>query len=268
MVRKLIKYDFASYMRLLLPVQLVLIGIAALSRFVQLFEAKDSTVYNIVFVSSIVLYCIAIAASLVVTVIVALVRFYQGLYSNEGYLSHTLPVTPAQHIISKLIVSVLFELGTLLAVFVSFCVITLGDVNIELFRAGFYLLGRYFDAFKVNGAFYIVEFILLMLSSMVTSLLCLYFCISVGQFAPKKKILLAVGVYFGLYFLSQICSTAVVIYVTLNPELVEQTAEWILHNIQTFYHIALCGSAALTLGIGAVYFFLSRWIMGKKLNLT
>ena len=57
MVRKLIKYDFASYMRLLLPVQLILLGIAALNRIVQLFE-NNSSAYGIFFTSSIVLYFI------------------------------------------------------------------------------------------------------------------------------------------------------------------------------------------------------------------
>ena len=141
MVRKLIKYDFTSYMRLLLPVQLILLGIAALNRFVQLFE-DGSTVYNIVFYSSIVLYVISIIVALVLTMVVGIVRFYQGMYSGEGYLSHTLPVTPTQHILSKLIVTILYYLGTFLAIFLSFMIVTLGEMNIELFKsAGFGIRG-------------------------------------------------------------------------------------------------------------------------------
>ena len=268
MVKKLIKYDFASYLRLLLPVQLVLIGIAALSRFVQLFEAKDSTVYDIVFTSSVILYAIAIAASILVTIIVALVRFYQGMYTNEGYLSHTLPVTPTQHIFSKLIVSLLFEIGTALAIFISVCVITLGDVNIELFKAGFFLLGKFFETFNANAALYIVEFIIMLIVSSAAGLMMLYFCISVGQLAAKKKILLAVGVYFGLYFISQIFSTILIIIVTVNPEMMEKIAEWIVKNITAFYHISMCSGILLSLILGAVYFLITRWIMSRKLNLT
>lgn len=268
MVRKLIRYDFASFLRLLLPVQLVLIGIAALSRLVQIFEDTKSAVYNIVFTSSVVLYSIAIGAALLVTVIVSLVRFYQGMYTNEGYLSHTLPVTPTQHIFSKLIVSMMFEIGTVLAIFISFCVITLGDVNIELFKAGFYLLGRFFELFRVNGALYIVEFILMLLASAAASMLKLYFCISIGQFASKKKILLAVGVYFGLYFISQIVGTVFVIFVTVNPELMENLYEWVMDNIIVFYHLIMCAGILVSAFMSAVYFLISRWIMSRKLNLT
>ena len=39
-------------------------------------------------------------ALLVLTLVVSLVRFYQGMYSSEGYLSHTLPVTPTRFLAS------------------------------------------------------------------------------------------------------------------------------------------------------------------------
>ena len=268
MVKKLIKYDFASFMRLILPVQLILIGIAALSRFIQIFEDTKSSVYNIIFTSSIVLYVIAIVVALVLTAIVAIVRFYQGMYTNEGYLSHTLPVTSTQHILSKLIVSMLFELGSILAVFISFCVITLGELNIEIFKSAFFLLGKFYEAFGGHLIAYIAEFVLFILTSLVTVLLCWYFCISVGQLVSKKKVLLAFGVYFGLYVLSQIFNTFVIIFVTLNSELMEQITEWAMDNVIAFYHIALCTSLLITAIVGAVYFFITRYIMSKKLNLS
>ena len=268
MVRKLIKYDFASYLRLLLPVQLILLGIAGLNRVVQIFEEADSTIYRTVFTSSIVLYVIAIIVCLLLTLIVAIVRFYQGMYTNEGYLSHTLPVTPTQHIFSKMIVSMIFLLGSLFAIFLSVCIATLGDVNIELWKAGFFLLGEAFDVFRANMVFYIIEFILLALCVSAMTLMKLYFCISVGQLAKKKKVLLAFGVYFGLYFIQQVFGTIMIIIVTVNSEFVENIMETIAATKTVFFHISLCGGIMYSLIIGAVYFFITRWIMSKKLNLT
>ena len=42
--------------------------------------------------------------SFVLTLYVA-VRFYRNLYTDQGYLMHTLPVTPRQLLVSKLLVS-------------------------------------------------------------------------------------------------------------------------------------------------------------------
>ena len=268
MVRKLIKYDFTSYLRLILPVQLILLGIAALSRIVQIFENTKSEVYNIIFISSMVLYVIAILVCLILTTIVAIVRFYQGMYTNEGYLSHTLPVTPAQHLFSKLIVSMLFEIGSVFTVIVSFCIITLGELNIEIFKAGFYILGDFFKILKADGAFYIVEFILFLIIAAVAELLKLYFCISVGQLVSRKKILLAFGVYFGLYILTQVFGTILIVFVTLNPDLMEKIGEWIADNGKLFTHLILCGAMLWSVIRAAVYFLISRFIMSKKLNLT
>ena len=268
MVRKLMKYDFASFMRLLLPVQLILLGIAALNRIVQLFESESNT-YSIVFTSSIVLYVISIIVALVLTLVVSVVRFYQGMYSNEGYLSHTLPVTPTQHIVSKLLTSVLFFLGTFLSVFLSLNIVTLGEMNIEIYKAIGFLFGRFFTYTHWHMALYIVEVILLVLAVMISSLLCLYFCISVGQLAQKKKILLAFGVYFGLYFISQVFGTILIVIVSvLNLEFLMEIIDWFTYHPIAFGHIFLCGLIVYQLIISLIYFLISRYIMSKKLNLA
>lgn len=266
MVKKLIKYDFASFMRLILPVQLILLGIAALNRIIQLFEDSHATVYNIIFGSSMVLYVISIIVALVLTCVVAIVRFYQGMYSNEGYLSHTLPVTPTQHIFSKLIVSMLFMLGTLFTVFISFIIVTLGEMNIEIFKAGGFLFGKAAEA--TNGAFiwYFIEFCVLMLIGMCSGFLCIYFCISVGQLASKRKILLAFGVFFGLYFIGQVIGTILIIIVSVID--LRGLYDWIVSNFITFYHILFCGGIVLEIIMAAVYFLITKFIMSKKLNLT
>ena len=267
MVKKLIKYDFSSYLRLLLPVQLILLGIAALNRFIQLFEDNSSTVYRIIFTSSMVLYYISIAVCLVLTTIVAVVRFYQGMYSNEGYLSHTLPVTPTQHILSKLIVSVLFELGSLFAIFLSFCVVTLGELNIEIFKAGVFLLRRFERAFNCGSAIYIIEAVLALLAYTVMGLLMLYFCISVGQLAKKKKILLAFGVFFALYVVWQIIGTILIIIVSTNPSVAQWLRE-LTWDTRSFLHGLLCGCFLFFTALSVIFFAVTRYLMSKKLNLA
>lgn len=269
MVKKLIKYDFTSYLRLLLPVQIILLGIAAVNRIVQIFEDSSNAVYNIIFTSSMVLYGVSVLVCLLMAVIVAIVRFYQGMYTNEGYLNHTLPVTSAQHIISKLITSVMFILGSILAVIISFFIVTLGDANIEIMKAAGYLMGEFFTYFGRSAPLYILEFILLILAAIVAGMLCFYFCISIGQLASKKKVLLAFGAYFGLYIVGQIFGTIVVIIVsTMDFNTLLRIADWIAHNLTEFYHLVFIGSIAYELVLGAVFFFVSRHIMSKKLNLS
>ncbi len=268
MVRKLMKYDFTSYIRLLLPVQLILLGIAALNRFVQLFESNNST-YNILFTSSTILFIISIAVVVVLTLVVSIVRFYQGMYSNEGYLSHTLPVTPSQHICSKLLTSLLFYLGSFLAIFLSLNIVTIGELNIEIYKAFGFQLGKLGESLHGHLALYIIELILLFLSYIVGTTLCIFFCISVGQLAQKRKILLAFGAYFGIYVIGQIIGTIIIIFVTtLGTELVSNIAKWAGEHMIAFMHIVFCSGILLQVIVSLIYFLLTRYIMNKKLNLT
>lgn len=274
MVSKLIKYDFRSYFRLLFPVQLIILGFALINRMIQFFEPPldsvggASTVYNGFFISSLVLYIISIVVCIVMTVIVGIVRFYQGMYTNEGYLNHTLPVTPTQHIFAKLLTSFIFCLGSLLAIFLSFMVITIGEVNIEVFKAFFYLAGKFFARFGANGVFYVLEFIILSCAAAFFVFIKLYCCISVGQLVNRKKVLLAFGVFFGIYVVKQIIGTFFAIFVSLNLDLFDRLGEWIGQHPELFVHIFFIIMILYHALFGLIYFLITKHIMSKKLNLT
>jgi len=284
MVRKLIKYDFMSYLRLLLPVQLILIGIAAINRIVQFFEPNEavsgalgyysygslssSNGYSTVFGSSIALYIISIIVCMLMTIIVSIVRFYQGMYTNEGYLNHTLPVTSSQHIFAKLLTSMIFTLGSLFAVFVSFMVITAGDMNYELFKAFFYLMGKLFKVYGGHAVLYIIEAIILVVIYCAFVYLKLYFCISVGQLAKKKKVLLAFGVFFGIYVIKQIIGTVLIAMLTTTPFLFQDIVEWFSDKPTTAIHIVMCSLILFYALLSLIYFLITKYIMSKKLNLT
>ena len=272
MVGKLIKYDFMSFFRLLLPVQLIIIGIAVINRIVQFFEGDGGTIYSIAFTSSVVLLSVACVVALVMCVVIAIVRFYQGLYSNEGYLSQTLPVTPTQHIWSKLLVSLIFEIGTCFAIFVALNVATLGDVNAELYKAAGYILKEFMGYVHGHAILYILEAVVAFLVANAAMYLMFYFCISVGQLVNRKKILLAFGVFFGLYMVGQIIMTILLIIGVANPTywagVFRPLVEWAqMHKIASI-HLFMLAVIAFEALIGFVFFVVSRLIMKRRLNLT
>lgn len=274
MVRKLIRYDFQSYFRLLFPVQLIILGVALLNRIIQFFEpptgAPDiaASAYQAGFVATLVLYIVSIIVCFVMTVIVGIIRFYQGMYTNEGYLMHTLPVTPTQHIIAKLLTSVIFFLGSALAAFLSFMIITAGQVNIEVFKAFFYLMNRYIQSSGFDGVLYIFEILLLLCVSLFHIFIKFYFCLSVGQLAKRKKVLLAFGVFFGIYAAKQIIGTVLIVTMTLSRNLISLISNWLSAYGPLAMHIMIWISIVIYSAAALVYFFITRYIMSKKLNLT
>ena len=73
------------------------------------------------------LYCLIISCiSMVVTIYIA-IRFYRNLYTDEGYLMHTLPVTPRQLILAKLLVAALWVFVlSMLALWAICCIMLFG----------------------------------------------------------------------------------------------------------------------------------------------
>lgn len=269
MVRKLFKHEILYYLRTLLPVQAVLLGIAILGRFVQFFEA-DSTSYKIVFWSSVVMFIISVIACILMSVVIGVVRFYKNLFSSEGYLTFTLPVTPTQHILVKVCTAVLFQIISLIAVILSVCVITAGEVLNEIIKAAAYLLR--FAMENIAGGhiiFYIIEIFILFVVAYFSQYLLYYFCISVGQLFRKNRILAAVGVYFGYYMFTQAIGTVITVFGAVFHTFLplEPVAQFMSTHMYESIHMIIGFLIFLSLVICAVFFFIIRFIMSRKLNL-
>lgn len=268
MVKKLIKYEMQSYVRTLLPMVLILLGIGLLTRFVQFFEA-DTFAYSIIEVSSIVALVISVIVCLVMTVVVSVSRFYKNLFTGEGYLSFTLPVTPTQHILTKLLVAVIFVFISVLAVILSLTIASAGELLVEIVKAISFLADQYFDTLGIHGVFYLFEMLIILILVLSTSFLLFYGCIAVGQMAKKNRILAAFGVYFGYYFACQILGTIFVILISSYYYLIpfDTIAEFANNHPYASAHILLCAIMLYYLIPAVLYFFVTRLVINKRLNL-
>lgn len=122
MLNKLVKYEFKSTGRIL---PLIYLAVLALSVCVG-FSFRNSMLIedmpwgNIVFFS---IYAILVVVLIVVTIVVIIERFYKSMISQEGYLMHTLPVKPWQHIVSKLCMAVIWTAIAVLVLIASLFII-------------------------------------------------------------------------------------------------------------------------------------------------
>lgn len=269
MVKKLFKYEFIFYLRTLLPVQIILIGLAALNRVIQLFE-NNSLGYDIAFVSSAIALAGGIIASIVLTTVIIVSRFYKNMFSSEGYLTHTLPVTATQHILVKLATAMIFNIATFLSVIVAGVIATLGDVLNEVIKAIEYLYNKvYLEYVGTHGIFYIIEFLLLILATSAMGILLFYACITVGQLFNKNRIFAAVGVYFAYYVIVEAIETTIVLsgsllYDALN---IQKLVDIIAKNPLPAIHWIAAIIIVFSIVVSLVYFFVIKFIIKRKLNL-
>lgn len=250
--------------RSVFPFWCVLCGVALLSRLIQLFE-QDNVIYQIINGSGIVFYVIALVACIACPVVFAIMRFYRNLFTGEGYLSFTLPVTTSQHIWVKLLTAMLTEAATLVVACVSVVVITFGEVTVEIGKAIVYLLKKAGEAWGAHLPLFAVEGLMALVLLFATEILMFYACISIGQQAKKNRVLASVGVYFGFYAIEQVLGTIFIVVATFIDW--EPLGIWVSeHPFQTA-HIVLCGSMVLAVVVGAVFYGISYWLNTHRLNL-
>ena len=140
MLGKLLKQDFRATARIMLPLY---VAVPVLGLFTNLITrlCENQNGFLIRAISALVsfVFSLSLIAAVVTTIVLMVLRFYRNLMTDEGYLMFTLPVSTTELIFSKLIVSVVWFLGT-------FAVDALG-----LLLSG--MLGSYEDIVRFRFAF-------------------------------------------------------------------------------------------------------------------
>lgn len=215
--------------------------------------------------------------SFVITLYVA-VRFYKNLYTDEGYLMHTLPVTPRQLLLSKLLVSSLWlfvvSLLVLWAVFMilifALPVMVLDDINLSfsfLMNYG----AEYSNAlFGMSLPVFIVFFFFYFIISSISNALIIYGSISLGQMFSKHKVMGSVLCYIGVTILIQtVTSLAMTPYLTKivitnhSVSIGPGVPEFMGSFMRNTFIFSLFGAIVT----GVACYILSEYLMKKQLNL-
>ncbi len=275
MLGKLIKYEFRAVNKLLLLINgftLLLTLIGCLTFASPLWDFDSDYIGGLAF-SSLIVYYIAIIAISLFTCIYLAVRFYKNLYTDEGYLMHTLPVTPTQLIWSIAITAFCWTLITML--FICFSVVALISSAIIKFAGEDFWSVDFSSLFEIaNNAIQelygmsLMSFCLLLLFSVLVSVIhsifMAYAAISVGQLFSKHKVLGSILCYIGFYFVMQIASMVLMIpYWTILFSANGMESADLSH----YMNYAIFSGTGLCVVFGVIYYLITWQLMKKKLNL-
>lgn len=140
MLAKLLKHDFAALSRILVPVHLAVlaVGAAALACFGfarMVDEGSAAGTLESLTVLGLTgggICTLALGAAPIATFAVVVRRWYANLFTDEGYLTLTLPAKAGAHVASKTIagfVWMVIDLAVLLALFIGVTAVLSGDLT-------------------------------------------------------------------------------------------------------------------------------------------
>ncbi len=257
MLGKLIKYEFRATGRVFLPMFGALLIIALISRlFISLrFETP--------MIIGIVLSVIMIISIFVITLIVTLQRFYKNLLTNEGYLMFTLPVHTDSLIWSKLIVASIWNILSVIIVLIAVGIMAITEFNLgDCFR----VIAEFLNSTGIGGVtlgVFIVEFIILTLSSLLSGILVFYACMSVSLLMNKHRVLFSFVAFLVISTIGQILS-GICVPIVIATNFSDTFMSWAL--IPQVHFVQLIG-IFINVVIGIIFYILTRYMLKNKLNL-
>lgn len=258
MLGKLLKYDFKSLAKTMMPSCIAAIGLAILTRIMNML-ADYSNLFAIPngFIS--VMFVLIVIVFPVLVCIYTIVKFYQNLIKDEGYLMHTLPVSKHQLVLSKLI-SAVFCMG--IACLISIAALFIGVYGIWFHNDIFQLIGEIWK--QIDHAFFIL-LVIISIVGIVSQQFMVYASIALGQTQNNHKLGYAFVFGLGLYYLSQIFSLVLLVPLLFNPDYTNYMNG--ANPPQNFMNMYLVAALILTIILAVVYYIITVKVFEKKLNL-
>lgn len=284
MLKKLFVHEWRSFWKV--PAAMCLFAlvyalVGALTFQTDLWNNDYRLVRLVLVFGSIGYFILLIAPAIILSIYTAL-RFYRNLFTDEGYLMHTLPVKKWELITAKGLVAVIWNvittITTLLSVLLVILLISMSSryggvtwaditesfaqffheaipIVKEMFRMPVWMVALLFLGSFIVGAFY--------------NTLLLYASVSIGHLWKKHPMAGTVLSYIGFYLaISFLTSAFSINSLNLTMGNIFFASNYTAYASMGDYLLRVLGNGYLVSAIGILVFYaITEWIMSHKLNL-
>ena len=282
MLRKTLKYDLAAVYRIWLILSatvLVLSVVGGLSIRDLVMTTDEGNPFMLFSIMGVLVTVFSLSAFALIIQLLVLFRYYQNFFTDEAYLTFTLPVSRKTLFNSKLINGFIWSILSAAIVYLAIVIMLAlvpvngngtGSALVEATDIIIELIRSMFESFSGWAAVYCLLGGIIFLLATVLSTLIIYACITLGcTMVRKYKLLMAIGVYYAVNLVisvfSYVASFVMSLVLISGIGLISNYSEGQIKVLVLFALIAV--AAALTvLSVLAYKFSLSR--IEKNLNLA
>lgn len=278
MFAKLLKYEWKATGSLLGFLSLGALGIGVLAAVVlrilvtnaPTWSSSDSLFVLLIPMLGIMLFFlfVALIAYSVGTQIFLLIRFYRNKFTDEGYLTFTLPVNSHQTFLSSALYILIWQIISGLVVFTAISIAVLfgtatdGIINTESLRYFDFTFSEFMLVFGEDTyeGYLPLSFLKTLVAGLASTVIMMA-SVTVGAVVAKRhKLLAAIGIYYGTTVALNTIS-GVISFFSMMLATVTENHIAVMLNVGTVLEILL--QVGLLLG----GYFLSVRLMQRKLNL-
>lgn len=277
MFGKLVKHEFAATWRVMLLLEVILLGAGIAGFFfLSIYSAQMENnnrrdvlsfagTYSLI--SFVLFFVIALVTVNIIARVYLIVRYYKNLYTAEGYLTFTLPATTSEVLNAKILVGTLWNFLTVALTFgaailtVSSLLLTSSEFS-ELVNVPSNLLSD----LSLEETGILTLLVVTYLIRALTSLFVYCFCITVGQLWAKHKIFGAILCYAAVAVLNQLFTFLLGVGSGYTSALFFGFS-YTRDSLMRSYQRTLVGSLVYTILVAALYYAGCILITRKRVNL-
>ncbi len=270
MFKKLLKYDFRALFKIwwifaVIILSLSLISGLLLSNSFNGYEGALISFFAVMFSGFTIFGMFAFCIS---PLIISSIRFYKNLFSDEGYLTFTLPVKLKHIINSKLISTSVLHILSFLVVFISalIMIFMMGD-GVDEIKSILSDISKLFEYSPIWLIVLILEILALIVFVSLISIIFVFICITLASIITKKyKVLASIGIY---YVSNNVVSFFIQMMIVLAfPSISIHIESLSQESILPFVCFFILTILVLIVIIFILLYILQYYMLDKKLNLS
>lgn len=277
MLNKLVKYDLKAGSHIFGAMYVFMLICAVITRImaalggVKSIDTNNSIFYYF-FIGSFLFMILSIVVTCVITTIWIILRYRNNLLRDEGYLMHTLPVTPLSLYFGKMISSIILFITDIIVTFAAFIIsgipkiVGIGWDDFVQFRMN---MGK--NIYHINGTVFILLFAVLFFIALYMALAQIFASLNIGYVLPfgkgASRDLISIVVYIITYIAMQIIGFITVV-ITAFISIGQSGFELMNEEEVVRYAYGMFGACIVVFVIiSLIYSTVSVKLMQKKLDL-
>jgi len=227
----------------------------------------DFNLLDFISVVTLIMYVLMLMGVVYGTMIYLGVHFYRSMYTDQGYLIHTLPVTGHQILVSKILVSSLWMLFVGIAIFLSVILliaslmlavtpegVSMSQVWEEFFMGMKMMIELIQSEMNLNLASSLGILLVSYLVSPFLTITILFGALTMGQFFRKYRVMMSI-----------ICYIVILIVSNFFTSILQNL--FMIYSPESYLNWSMISSTGFNLLIAAGLYSLSWFVVSKKLNM-
>lgn len=273
MLKKLLKYDLKWTYKILNIIYVLSIIFAIITRLLIELNSPTSILKDIIKSSLALKITLEITRGIAITILInimvntiirIILRFKNNLFSDEAYLTHTLPIPKQTIYLSKVLNAIIISLTSIFVIIISLTIMYYSKENIEIIKNTLSITASIYNSTVIR---LILVLFLVVFTQLTLIIMIVYSAILLGYSKSDKRIIKSVTCGIISYLITQILVLLIVYIIGLfDPSIMQVFTSNTVKDI-TILKKLMYIIITIYLLFNIIYYYIGQRILKQGINI-